>query len=699
MPLDDYLIGVAFFGGTVGSATGAGVLVALRRLPQLSGAARVLAVALLATAAVLAAHLVPGALGMLTRGTALAAAVAMLVAAWRLRAREAPEAPPPAPARPSGTASWVLAGMSAAALGVWHLAQTAALSGAPAHDIDSLTFHLPNIASWIQADTFWRVDQFTPLLANGNYPQNGDVLYLAIVQPWMNDAFVRVASVPFVALTALAVYALASELRVPRATAVLAGALFVSLPVVTFAAYDGAKTDAMGLFAFGAGLLFLARHSRVGGSGELLLAGLGLGIAFGTKWYMVLAVPAVVLVWLLASLAGRRGLGAILRSAAILTGVVLLAGGFWLVRNWVESGDPFFPVSVRVAGLTIFDAPRDFIRECAGFRIVDYLGSPGIWADFILPAYRDNYGAPGLAIALGVLAALLLLAGADGRVPALAAADGRVSALAAATLLTAACYAITPYTAFGLEDEPILVGANTRWATPALLLAVTLAAWAAGRAGRLRVPAELAAALAVADGLRRGFEVSAGRVALAGLALVLLAAGVWLARRTPVRRLVRERAVLAVTLVLLGLGLVLALGHERQRRFNDGRYLDADAVIRTLARDAPEGRRIGLAGNWSVHGLSPVWPAFGPRLENRVEYVGERVDGQLREYADRERFVAAVRRAGYDLLVVGRGGYPEGCPLPGEETDDDEFARASGGREIASTGRLTLYAVEADTAR
>ena len=95
----------------------------------------------------------------------------------------------------------------------------------------------------------------------------------------------------------------------------------------------------------------------------------------------------------------------------------------------------------------------------------------------------------------------------------------------------------------------------------------------------------------------------------------------------------------------------------------------------------------------SVNGTAPVWPSFGPRLGNEVAFVGPTVDGQLREYADRAAWTRAIERGDFDLLVVGRGGYSNDCPVPGRESDDDAWARAAGFRTLASTDRLTLYAV------
>src|SRR5215210_1791921 len=75
MPLADYLIGLAFLVGTLGAVGVAAALVARRRLPSLRGAPRALAYLLLASAGVLAVHLLPGALGLLSRESVLAAAL------------------------------------------------------------------------------------------------------------------------------------------------------------------------------------------------------------------------------------------------------------------------------------------------------------------------------------------------------------------------------------------------------------------------------------------------------------------------------------------------------------------------------------------------------------------------------------------------------------------------------------------------
>jgi hypothetical protein len=239
------------------------------------------------------------------------------------------------------------------------------------------------------------------------------------------------------------------------------------------------------------------------------------------------------------------------------------------------------------------------------------------------------------------------------------------------------------------------VGANARYLVPALLVAAPLAAVALGRAGPVRVPLELMALAAVVQGIDRSFDVSLGVVAAVLVAGAALAGGVWLAATVTARigaRRPRLAARAAVALALVA-GLA-AVGHVRQREFNDGRYESGDPAIAWIAQNTPDDRRIALAGVWSVDGRSPVWPAFGERLGNEVDYLGPTVDEQLREYSRRDRWGEALRGGDYDLLLVGRGGYAgAACPVPGQYSDDDRWARDAGLEVLARSDRLTLYRV------
>ncbi len=143
-------------------------------------------------------------------------------------------------------------------------------------------------------------------------------------------------------------------------------------------------------------------------------------------------------------------------------------------------------------------------------------------------------------------------------------------------------------------------------------------------------------------------------------------------------------ALIAVLAIALGVVLLALAGARRiEQQVNGERYLGVDPAIDALLKVAPDGRRIGLAGDWSVSGLTPIWPSFGTRIGNHVEYIGY-FDGFLRRYGTQPRFQAALERGRYDAIVVGRGFYPP------QATREQRWAIAAGWRTIALSERLRV---------
>ena len=688
MSAGDYLEGAIVFALVLGGSAVGAALLQQRRLGHLRGAPRLLALALLITLGVLAVHMVPAMLGLLSRGAVLAATALWALGASLVpaaRSSPAPEQPPiPAERRVALGLAAVGAVFTAVFVTAMLLDQATLAPGS----VDILNFHLPGIGEWIQTGSIWGVHNFLPDVSPGNYPNSGDVILLAAVLPWRSDFLSHLAIYPFLALTSVGIYALAAELRAPRSASVLAGCLALTLPVVAIPALVHGFPDAVLLFAFSTGIVFLIRHHRGGATCELVLAGLALGLAFGTKWYGVSSVAVVVAVWAVASLAAGRRLGAVARQGAALVGLIALVGGVWLLRNWIESGNPFFPVKVDPLGVTIFDAPRDVVRELGGFTIADYLGDPDAWREFILPQYRDALAAPGALLIAGVVAAAALLAAGWRRVEQ----RGLVAALLGCTVVLAVAYSITPYTAGGLEGEPVLVGADSRYLIPALVVSAALLAWttrAAGWApvglGVVALPALVDGARLSSDGTNSGAVLEADRWLIAAALTAALAGLAWAAwwawsRLSP---RVRPAAVAgAAAVALAGAALV---GNEVQERFHAHRYLRLDPTVDHLLLRAPTDNHIGLAGSWDDQAVAPPLPAFGPRYGNEVDYVGEYIDETLRRYSSRDRFVAALTAGGYDYLFVGRGRPPQ--PVVSEE----RWARAAGYEQVARSPRLTLF--------
>ena len=684
MSLGDYLGGLLVLAGTLGGVLAGTVIIARRRLPCLEGSTRVLAGGVVATAGLLAVHLIPGMLGVLSRGSVLAATGLWVLLALAVPATDGPPAAPPEARAEEGTArATATAGLLAVA--VFTVATAISQLGVASGAIDLLNFHLPGVARWIQGGSIWHVSELLPDVAPGAYPGNGDVVLLAAVLPWHNDFLAHYAMYPFYAMTGLAVYGLGRELAASRALATLAACMVVAIPAVAIPALVSGLVDAVMLFGFASGIVFLLRHARTGAPADLVLAGVALGISFGTKWYAVWAVGIVFVIWAVAS-AATRPARAVARQGAWLVGLVALAGGVWLLRNWIADGNPFFPVRVAPLGITVFGAPHDVVREQAGFSIADYLGYWGPWGDLIVPQLRHVLAAPGALIGLGTVCTVPIALAGRG---VAGARRVRLAACLAAALALAVAYAVTPYTAGGPHGFPVLTGADARYLVPALAVGAAAVAAAVSGAGRgWWIAAALLALVAIADGLRwsAGAGGSAAGVGaldwLLALGIVGASAGLALAARGRVRRSRWQPVALAA---VLGAVVLAAAGFVDQRHYNDHRYLGVEPAVDWLSSHAPSGRRIGVTGVWDDGGLSPVLPAFGPRLGNDVAYVGREDRGFLRRYRDRASFAAALRRGGYDLLIVGLGRPPAIPRVP-----EARWARESGFETIARSDRLAL---------
>ena len=695
MPLGDYLVGLLYLVGTWGATAYTAWRLEQVRLPRMDRAARTLALGVLFLAALIAAHLVAGMLGLLSREVVTAVALLGALAAWRTpRGAVAARPSQPLPADRGTGVSRAVAAIAVVAVCAFVLAALQKVRPDAITHIDAMSFSLPGVARWIQSGSIWEVGSFLPLIQVRTYPNNGDVLALAAILPWSNDAFLRLLAPPLLGMTGLGVYAIGRELRAPGPLAALLGAAVVSAQVVAGPALYELKPDAFMYATFATGVAFLLRHRRTRAGADLALAGLGLGLALGSRWYGLTAVFLVFAAWVLAALIARRPLRDQLRDTLLLAGIVLAAGGFWLLRNLALTGNPLYPVRAELLGVALLDAPRDVITERFGFTVFDRLGEPGFVRHELLPAYRHALGGPGLVVVVGALLAVAQIV----RLRRRDAHLGSVILVVAAAAVVAISYAFLPGSAQGTADGAtagILEG-TARWLVPALLLGAPVAAWAAGRLPRpARTVAEVAALACVLVAIPGTFTVTAAGLA-AAVALGLLAwVVVALLARAPGERPWRRSRAVAVALVA-AVAILAVVGHLHQRAYNDSRYAALSGPVDWVEAFAEDDAKVGVAGYWSTGVFVPIYALAGKRLDHEVEYVGRLVSSQVRPFHEPAGFREALERGAYDLLAVGRLEAPDLTdPRPQATLDDPpevRWARGAGFTEVARDNAFVLLA-------
>lgn len=286
------------------------------------------------------------------------------------------------------------------------------------------------------------------------------------------------------------------------------------------------------------------------------------------------------------------------------------------------------------------------------YSLADYASHPGILRHWLIPALNQNLGPwwPALfaAAAIGPLACLF------------SKRDRVMLGAALVALASLVAYTFTPDTACGPWGHPYCMTFNTRYAAPALTLALALTPLAplfSSGLGRLAAGGALTTLFVATVALRRlwgsHYELDGAH---AGLVLILVAVAVIAVLRPwsliPLRRpLVRATAAaLAASLVLAGVALGYADTQDYLNHRYTGRY--GPAAIYELWRWARSlhHAQIALAGTFGFYFGYPLW---GLDDSNRLVYIGQHgAHGSFRPIATCRAWRTALNRGRYQYVVT-----------------------------------------------
>ena len=248
---------------------------------------------------------------------------------------------------------------------------------------DSLTYHLTNVAQWIQDQ---RISVFNTPVQRIYNAANYEVFAAWFAVFLHHDVVIEASGLPAYLLSALSVYAIGRDLDLPKWASWIAALAYLSTPALTLAV-TGTKNDPLvaGLYlASFALVIHISRRAKKPAPehdfGPVIVLLMALLYAAGTKAYIAHLIPGLVLVGFLYSIrAGdawywfrvpralalfvqRRGLSHFIL-VIILLGSALFMGSYWYLRNWIMMGNPFFPYSVDVGGNTVLET------EIGGFKL------------------------------------------------------------------------------------------------------------------------------------------------------------------------------------------------------------------------------------------------------------------------------------------------------------------------------------------
>ncbi len=516
---------------------------------------------------------------------------------------------PPAP--PIGAIALAVAiGAAAVAFAGWTDHAWGSLHGGMV-GTDSLWYHMPFSARWVQTGSVWDLHFTDPLFLNWFYPGNSELLHSFGLLATGRDYLSPLLNFAFLGLALLAAWCIGRPYGLgPQA---MVGAAVVLGSEMTLAFQPGeARNDAVGLAFFLATAALLVNAWAALPEGRrsispqaIFVAGLAAGLAIGTKLTLVAPIAALTVGVIAIAPAAARW-----RTAGAWLSALLAGGGFWYLRNLIQAGNPFPWVSSL--GPISLPAPHQALQLREHFSVAHYATDFDVWRHWFFPGLDHSFGA--------LWPALLLLAAAGAVMTIWRARSPVLRLLGIVAAFGAAAYVFTPLTASGNEGAPVGFVWNLRYLAPPLALALALLplspALASRRGRNVTLTALAVAVLASDDALGR---LGAGARVWVGAALALVLA--WLAvlwvRRRGLRRRVLAAGLAAVVIV------AVAAGFAEQRRYADGRYQNVQGFFHAGGAIAwAQGVRDSRIAVGGRRGVFYQYGFYGPDSSNWVQWIG-----------------------------------------------------------------------------
>ncbi|MFH1888577.1 MAG: hypothetical protein ABH806_00635 [Candidatus Omnitrophota bacterium] len=232
---------------------------------------------------------------------------------------------------------------------------------------DSLNYHFTFPVEWMK-----HANLNNPIVISDDpsptyYPIGGSLFYLWLIFPLKSVFLADIGQIPFFILAFLSVYSISLKLDLSERYSFYAAALFCIIPNF-FKQLQIAYLDVMVAALFLSSLNSLFLLSREFSFRNILFFSFSLGLFLSLK---TVALPYSILLFLpfvLVALKNYRRFYLFI----IAVFVVIALGGFSYIRNFIEAGNPMYPLSMVLFGNPVFKGVIDSSVYRVHFKTEDY---------------------------------------------------------------------------------------------------------------------------------------------------------------------------------------------------------------------------------------------------------------------------------------------------------------------------------------
>ena len=220
---------------------------------------------------------------------------------------------------------------------------------------DSLNYHFSFPVEWMKHKNLANPITINDDLGPSYYPINGSLIYLWGMYPLKNVFMADLGQIPFFVISFIALYGICRKFNISREYSFYAAGLFTITPNY-FKQLEIAYVDVLVCAWFLSGCYFLLSVYREKRLKDVVLFSLSLGFLIGTKtialpYAAVLAIIFTLVVLRYRQMLKPRGLSFYFFLAS---GLIIITGGYGYIRNFIQTGNPLYPLNVEFLGKTVF---------------------------------------------------------------------------------------------------------------------------------------------------------------------------------------------------------------------------------------------------------------------------------------------------------------------------------------------------------
>lgn len=273
---------------------------------------------------------------------------------------------------------------------------------------DSLVYHMPFVARWFQLGHIWE-PYFTAYAGPlGYYPSNYELFLMWFVMPFHSDVLVNLVNFFLYPFFFILFYLVLRQFSVRSDLALLMTFVGTCIPVL-LRQLGMPQNDLFFMLFFLYSIYFWFSFLRHQKGLYLGLLGLALGVFFGTKYT---GVPGALPLFIFSlasvfyvSFKAKNALKALVKYLPLFVLLFLVGGAFWYLRNFINTGNPFFPIDVHVLGFTLFDGYKGLTEKVFEEALVSHIGEVGLLTKLV-DAFALSAGFISLIIPLFFVIAL-----------------------------------------------------------------------------------------------------------------------------------------------------------------------------------------------------------------------------------------------------------------------------------------------------